>query len=86
MALKEDIDVKKESSRTGKVWPRTSYPRSLGLFRGSKLAEKVDEIDLTNFINVSLSLSLEEHEQEEEEKQEEEIHLQPKHADNAYAN
>lgn len=46
----------------------------------------MDEIDLTNFINVSLSLSLEEHEQEEEEKQEEEIHLQPKHADNAYAN
>lgn len=33
-----------------------------------------------------LSFSLEEHEQEEEEKQEEEIHLQPKHADNAYAN
>lgn len=46
----------------------------------------MDGIDLTNFINVSLSLSLEEHEQEEEEKQEEEIHLQPKHADNAYAN
>lgn len=46
----------------------------------------MDGIDLTNFINVSLSLSLEEHEQEEEEKQEEEIHSQPKHADNAYAN
>lgn len=46
----------------------------------------MDGIDLTNFINVSLSLSCEEHEQEEEEKQEEEIHSQPKHADNAYAN
>lgn len=83
MALKEDIDVKKESSRTGKVWPRTSYPRSLGLFRGSKLAEKVDR---PYELYQRLSFSLEEHEQEEEEKQEEEIHLQPKHADNAYAN
>lgn len=83
MALKiEDIDVKKESSRTGKVWLRTS-PRSLGLFRGSKLAEKVDR---PYELYQRLSFSLEEHEQEEEEKQEEEIHLQPKHADNAYAN
>lgn len=50
------------------------------------LAEKVDGIDLTNFINV-LSLSLERgtHEQKEEEEEGEEIHLQP-NRDNAYAN